>query len=88
MVEKVSWAYVTVHIAVPVDAAKEVRKELQNWFGRKYPNTERSSKGVDSEVGVTYGNFIIVPFNIHKRYNPHHVAMRAEKKLNKLLAGV
>jgi len=79
-------SYVMVHMTVTQEVSEEVMNDLRDWMGRKYSNTTRASRATGGGAQPEAGGWTFVSFHIHKRYNPHHVAKRLEKKLNKLLA--
>lgn len=83
-----AWSWVTVNLAVWQEVPDEVIDALTQWFGRKYSATERSSKATSRALVERREDYTWLTFVVHKRYNPHHVGKRAEKKLSKLLADV
>lgn len=83
-----AWSWVTVNLAVWQEVPDEVIEALTEWFGKKYSNTERNSRATSRGVVERQEGYTWLTFAIHKRYNPHHVGKRAEKKLSKLLADV
>lgn len=82
-----AWSWVTVNLAVWEYVPDEVVEALREWFGRKYPKTDPSSRSTGwaiverQEEGYTW-----LSFDINRRYNAHIVGKIAEKKLSKLLA--
>lgn len=86
--DRAAWSWVTINIAVWQEVPDDVFEDLRDWLGRKYSNTQRSSRATSWAFMERREGYTWLTFAIHKRNNPHHVGKRAEKKLSKLLADV
>ncbi|MFI5212722.1 MAG: hypothetical protein ACHQTE_02050 [Candidatus Saccharimonadales bacterium] len=85
-----AWAYVMVQVSVAdgeITNQEQVLAKLRRWYMKRYGghcSTEvEQPEAID---GTVRGLGAVFRFGVDKKYNPHRVAKKVEKKMAKLLA--